>query len=345
MTQELFGHTRDGIPVEQFTLEGPGGRRAQVLTYGGILRTFTIPTGDGERDVVLGFDRLADYEKQDKYIGALVGRVANRIGAGRFTLEGKEYQLAINNGPNCNHGGIHGFHEKVWEGEARGETLVLRCQSPDGEENFPGNLSVEVEYSFTPEGALRILYTARTDRPTILNLTNHSYFNLKGKGEIGGHWVRIPADRFTENDPTSLPTGRLLPVEGTPFDLREGRTLAEGMADLHPQMIVGAGYDHNYVLKEGWDDRLVEAAEVRAGGLRLLCHTTQPGVQLYTGNWLGGEKGKGGQVYSRRTGLCLETQNWPDAINKPRFPSPILRPGEEYRQETRFLLEPLPDHR
>ena len=342
MKQERFGYTREGAAVDQFTLEGPGGRRARVLTYGGILRTFSIPAEEGERDVVLGFDRLEDYENQDKYIGALVGRVANRIGGGRFTLEGKEYRLAVNNGPNCNHGGIHGFHEKVWTAEARGETLVLRYQSPDGEENFPGTLEVEVTYRFTPDGALSILYTARTDRTTILNLTNHSYFNLEGRGEIGGHWVRVAADRFTENDPTSLPTGRLLPVEGTPFDLREGRLLAPGLADPHPQMIIGAGYDHNYILKDGWDGRLVEAARVRAGGLSLTCFTTQPGLQLYTGNWLAGERGKAGRVYGRRAGLCLETQNWPDAVNQPSFPSPILHPGDEYRQETRFLLESLP---
>lgn len=333
-----FGKTKAGKSVSCWTLTNENGMSAEVLTYGGILRALTVPVGEEKRDVVLGFDDMAGYESQDCYIGALVGRVANRIGDARFTLDGKEYALPRNSGPNCLHGGVHGFNEKIWAAEIQGEALVLTCTSPDGEEGFPGTLRVKVVYTLTDDNALSIDYFAESDAATLVNLTNHSYFNLKGAGvgTIEEHKVQIFADYITENNSDSVPTGILINVEGTPFDLRQPKPLAPGLGDDHPQIVAGAGYDHNFILKNRIDSVLERAAVVECDGLRMECHTTQPGMQLYTANYLSGQVGKGGLPYPRRSALCLETQNWPDAVNHPDFPTPILRPGQTYRQTTVF---------
>lgn len=279
--------------MDCFTLTNEHGCSAEVLTYGGILRALTVPVGGEMRDVVLGFDTLADYENQDKYIGALVGRVANRIGGAHFALGGRDYPLAANSGSNCLHGGICGFHTKIWQAcqEENGGLRLTYC-SPDGEEGFPGNLRVEVTYALTSGNALAISYQAETDAPTPVNLTNHSYFNLNGGGTIEGHTVQILADFITENDETSVPTGALLSVEGTPFDLRTPKCLGVGLASRHPQMVLGAGYDHNFVLGKNRYNPPRVVATVKAGGLRMECTTTQPGLQLYTANFLAGEREK-----------------------------------------------------
>ena len=337
-TRTPFGVTADGRAVEQWTARA-GGYRADVLTYGGILRSFVV---EG-RDVVLGCDTLADYEKQDKYFGALVGRVANRIGGAAFDLNGKHYSLAANNGPNCLHGGIHGFHEAVWEAAIRHGKLVLSHISPDGEEGLPGTLRAEVSYDLTSDGMLTLDYRAVSDQDTLCNLTNHSYFNLMGHGygSLEGQRVQIYASAITENDANSTPTGALLAVEGTPFDLKIPREFLRGLAMEHPQLTVGNGYDHNFVLGTQPVCPFELAARVTGGGLCLECYTTQPGLQLYTANYLDGVPGKGGAVYGPRSAFCLETQNWPDAIHHSAFPSPVLRAGEEYRHTTAYRLATL----
>ncbi len=331
-----FGTTKGGKSVSCWTLTNDNGMSAEILTYGGILRALTVPVGDGFRDVVLGFDDMAGYESQDTYIGALVGRVANRIGSARFTLDGKEYALPENANRSCLHGGVHGFNEKLWAAELAGERLVLTYVSPDGEEGFPGTLQTQVTYQLTEDNALIIEYTAESDAPTLVNLTNHSYFNLKGAGvgTVEEHSVQIFADYMNENSAFGVPTGTLIHVGGTPFDLREPKLLSLGFPSDHPQMVNGAGYDHNFILKNCIDLALQPAAVAQCDGLRMECSTTQPGIQFYTANYLDGAVGKGGLTYPRRSAFCLETQNWPDAVNHPDFPSPILRPGQIYRQTT-----------
>ena len=332
-----FGFTAGGEEVSAWTIRA-GGYSARVLSYGGVLQSFSVPAPEGERDIVLGFDTLAEYEAQNKYIGALVGRVANRIGGASFTLGGVRYPLAANSGPNCLHGGRRGFDRAVWRGEARGELLVLTHRSPDGEEGFPGALEAEVSYSLSPAGELTIRYFAKSDRDTLCSLTNHSYFNLAGHGagSLAGQSIRVNARAITPIDQTGVPTGELMPVEGTPFDLTRGRPFLEGLAESHPQLALGSGYDHNFALHSHPAGPLAPAAEVRGAGLVLTCETTQPGMQLYTANFLAGERGKGGACYGPRSAFCLEAQGWPDAIHHPGFPSPVLRAGEEYRHTTLY---------
>ena len=327
--------------MDLWTLEA-GAYTAQVLTYGGILRSFTVPAPEGARDIVLGCDTLAQYEAQDKYLGALVGRVANRIGGAAFDLNGVRYPLAANNGPNCLHGGVHGFNEAVWSAREENGALVLTHVSPAGEEGFPGTLKVQVTYSLTEDGALTLDYEAESDADTLCNLTNHAYFNLlgHGAGTLAGHSIEIFADAITEADGKSTPTGALLPVEGTPFDLRKPRDILAGLAMEHPQLTLGNGYDHNFVLHSTPVSPLSLAARAEGGGLALECLTTQPGLQFYTANYLDGVAGKGGAVYGPRSAFCLETQGWPDAIHHPSFPSPVLRAGEEYRHTTLYRVQP-----
>ena len=324
--------------MEQWTAQA-GNYTAKVLTYGGILRSFQVE----DRDVVLGCDTLAAYEKQDKFWGARGGRWANRSGGAAFDLNGVHYPRAVNNGPNCLHGGIHGFHQAVWQAQVREDKLVLSLTSPDGEEGFPGTLQVEVSYDLTADGALTLDYWAKSDQDTLCNLTNHSYFNLMGHayGSLEGQRVQVYASAITENDPDSTPTGALLAVDGTPFDLRIPREFLQGLAMEHPQLTLGNGYDHNFVLRTQPVSPLGLAARVTGGGLCLECYTTQPGLQLYTANYLDGEPGKDGAVYGPRSAFCLETQGWPDAIHHSAFPSPILRAGEEYRHTTVYRLATL----
>ena len=343
VTKASFGATPDGRLVDVWTLRA-GGYAAQVLTYGGILRSLTVPAPGGSRDIVLGCESLEDYEKQDKYFGALVGRVANRIGGAAFELNGKSYPLAANSGPNCLHGGVRGFNQAVWQAREVDGSLVLTHVSPDGDEGFPGTLEVRVTYSLTADGVLRLDYWAKSDADTLCNLTNHSYFNLLGHdaGTLAGQQVEIFADAITQTDENSTPTGALLTVEGTPFDLRRPRDFLEGLAMDHPQLALGNGYDHNFALHTAPVSPLSLAARVSGGGLVLECLTTQPGLQLYTANYLDGTPGKGGASYGPRSAFCLETQSWPDAIHHASFPSPVLRAGELYRHTTVYRVSMCP---
>lgn len=339
LTRQPFGITADRREVDLWTLRA-GRYTAQVLTYGGILRSFTVPAPDGPRDIVLGCETLAQYEAQDKYLGALVGRVANRIGGAAFDLNGKTYALAVNNGPNCLHGGIHGFNEAVWDAGEENGTLVLTHVSPDGEEGFPGRLTAQVTYSLTADGVLTLDYLAASDADTLCNLTNHSYFNLLGHahGSLEGQQIQVWADFITETDGDSTPTGVLLPVDDTPFDLRRPRDFLAGLAMEHPQLTLGNGYDHNFVLSRQPVSPLRLAARVTGGGLCLECHTTQPGMQFYTANYLDGTPGKDGAAYGPRSAFCLETQAWPDAIHHARFPAAVLPAGARYRHTTAYRV-------
>ena len=337
-SQAPFGQAPDGSPVEIFTLRKPGGIEARICNYGGILVTLKAPDREGRLDdVVLGYDHLEGYLTLSPYFGAVVGRYANRIAKGTFTLDGVTYTLAANNGPNSLHGGRKGFDKVVWHaaqtGTASAPSLTLQYLSKDGEEGYPGNLSVTAIYSLTDENGLRLDLTAITDKTTIVNLSQHTYFNLAGKGDILGHEIQIDADRFTAVDGTLIPTGELRPVEGTPFDFRKSVAMGARIEQNEEQLNHGRGYDHNFVLNHpiGHLDVIARVTEPLTGRV-LEVLTTAPGVQLYTGNYLNGAiKGKGGQVYAKRSGFCLEAQHFPDSPNHPAFPSTTLRPGELYR--------------
>ena len=339
---QSFGKTKEGQEVDLWTLCA-GDYSIQVLTYGGILRSFCVPAAEGSRDIVLGCETLEEYEAQDRYFGALIGRVANRIGGACFDLNGKHYPLAANNGPNCLHGGLRGFDWAVWEAREEDGSLVLTLYSPDGEEGFPGTLEVQVTYSLTEDGTLTLDYQARSDQDTLCNLTNHSYFNLLGHahGSLGDQKIQILADAITEMDENSTPTGTILPVEGTPFDLREPVEIGKGLAMDHIQLKMGNGYDHNFVLHHQPKGPMKLAARATGGGLCLECWTTQPGIQFYTANFLEGDAGKGGACYGFRSAYCLETQIWPDAIHHSNFPSVVLRGGENYHHTTTYRVTAL----
>jgi len=331
-----FGKMADGTAVDLFTLTNRGGLVAKVTNYGTIITEVHVPDRSGRmQDVVLGFDNLAQYLKGHPHFGCTTGRVANRIAQGRFTLEGRTYTLARNNGPNSLHGGPQGFDKKVWKAEPQtGAAVKFTYTSPDGEEGFPGNLETTVVISLTDANELSLDYTAVTDKTTIVNLTNHSYFNLAGEGDILGHELTLAADEYTPADATSIPTGELAPVKGTPLDFTTARTVGSRIAEV--KSTPAAGYDHNFVIRNG-GRALTFAARVleRTSGRVMELFTTEPGVQLYTANWLDGSLvGAQGKKYPRHGGLCLETQHYPDAINQPKFPSIILRPGATYRQTT-----------
>ncbi|MFF9105310.1 aldose epimerase family protein [Streptomyces rubrogriseus] len=314
---ELFGTLSDGTPVHRWTLERAG-VRVRVLSYGGIVQSAEVPDRDGTTaDVVLGFADLDGYVAHpEPYFGALVGRYANRIAGGRFPLDGRTYALAPNEGPNTLHGGARGFDKRVWDVAAVEEGVRLSRVSPHGEEGFPGRLEMSVTYTLDGSGALRIVYEAVTDAPTVLNPTNHSYFNLSGSGHAGGHELRLAASRITPVDAGLIPTGGLDDVTDTRFDFRRARK-------------VGSGYDHNYVLDKGVTDAAEEVAELYdpASGRVLTVATTEPGLQLYTADHLG-------EPFAPGDGIALETQHFPDSPNRPGFPSTVLRPGEVFRSET-----------
>ena len=341
-----FGTTPDGEPVEIFTLRNANGMTARITNYGGNVVSLTAPDREGRfEDITLGFDSLAPYTSVYSRFGAIIGRYGNRIAKGRFTLDGQEYTLAVNNGNNHIHGGLRGFDKRVWNAElldAAGDEPALRLtyRSPDGEEGYPGTLDVTVVYRLTNDNELRIEYEAVTDKPTPLNLTNHTWFDLSaGRAENVLHQeVMIDADRYVPVDDEQIPTGELRPVEGTPFDFRSPKPIAEDIDE------VPGGYDHTFVLNRDAEGALARAAVVRdsLSGRTLVMETTEPGVQFYTGNGLDGSiTGKGGRVYNRHAGLCLEAQHFPDSPNQPDFPDTVLRPGETYRQTTiyRFGVE------
>ena len=335
-----FGRMPDGTAVETVVLQR-GKLSCRILTYGGAVQSLIVPDRDGNPvDVVLGFDTLEDYRKQDKYIGALIGRYGNRIGGASFSLNGKEYPLAANDGTNHLHGGPLGFDKQVWTVEERKEdSLTLSLQSPDGQEGYPGNLSVRVTYTLTQEG-LSILYWAKSDQDTLCNLTNHTYFNLSGhqSGPVTGQSVQLFAGAYTPRGPGSIPTGELAAVEGTPMDLRDGLPIGQRVDESFSQLTMAGGYDHNWVI-DGADGSLRQAARAWSPdtGIVLETWTTQPGVQFYSGNYLDGcPAGKGGAPYAKRWGFCLETQHYPDSPHHPNFPSTVLQAGAEYRQITEY---------
>jgi aldose 1-epimerase len=338
ITSAPFGRTAAGEPVELYTLRNAGGLEARVITYGGTLVGLLAPDRDGRlADVLLGFDSLDGYLGPHPYFGSLVGRFGNRIARGRFTLDGATYTLPINNGENHLHGGPGGFHTRLWHATVAGDTLGLSYVSPDGEEGYPGRLTVAVTYTLTDDNALRIAYAARAAAPTVLNLTNHAYFNLAGGGDILGHELQLAAERFIPVDATQIPTGELREVAGTPFDFRAPVAIGAHIADHDEQLrLANGGFDHCWVFGQGGGlgaraGRLHEPASGRMVEL----YTTQPGVQFYSGNFLDGSiTGKGGVAYAKHSGLCLETQHFPDSPNQPAFPSTVLRPGERYYQTT-----------
>ena len=374
VSAEPFGRSADGHEVERWTLVA-GRARMRVLTLGGIVQTLEVPDRDGAlASVVLGFPTAADYDSDGRFAGALVGRVANRIAGGRFTLDGRTYQVPANDGPNALHGGPEGFWCRPWAirdvaeeggtedggtedggtedggtedgGTAAGTeaaTVELRLTSPDGEMGFPGTLDVVVRYRLADDGdavTWSVDYTATTDAPTVLAMTSHAYFALggEGSGDTYAQRLRIPAERVTAVGKGLLPTGELVPVAGTPLDFREPHAVGERLRDPHPQLLLGIGYDHNYVLDgEPGTDGLHPAAELEdpASGRRLVVRTSEPGLQFHSGNFLTGSLvGIGGGTYRQGDGICLETQHFPDAPNQPEFPSVVLRPGETYRSRT-----------
>jgi aldose 1-epimerase len=333
--KSFFGELPDGKPVHLYTLTNANGLVAKITTYGTILTELHVPDRNCKMtDVVLGYDSLAPYLKPHPYFGATVGRVANRIAKGTFVLDGQTYHLATNNGPNHLHGGLKGFDKAVWKAEPQAAAAVkFSYVSPDGEDGYPGTLQTTVTMTLTDANELRIDYAALTDKPTPVNLTNHSYFNLAGSGDILGHELTLNADNVTAVDDTLIPTGALTPVAGTPLDFRTPKAIGSRFSELN---VTPVGYDNNYVLNGGGKS-LASAARVFEPntGRVMEVLTTQPGVQLYTANWLDGSLiGKGGVAYRQHAALCLETQHFPDSINHPNFPSVVLRPGEKYRQTT-----------
>jgi aldose 1-epimerase len=340
--KEDFGQA-DGQSVALYTLTNRNGVEAKITPYGGIVVSLKVPDRNGKLgDIVLGFDNLDSYLKgNDPYLGALIGRYGNRIGNGRFTLNGVEYKLATNNGPNHLHGGIKGFDKVVWNAQPaktrNGAKLTLTYRSRDGEEGYPGNLSVRVVYTLTDNNELKIDYSATTDKDTVVNLTHHSYFNLagQGNGDILNHQLMINADRFTPVDSTLIPTGELRSVKGTPFDFKQSTAIGARINQEDEQLKFGKGYDHNFVLN-GRTGILRHAAKVTetSTGRVMEVWTTEPGLQFYSGNFLDGKTGKEGKSYQIRYGLCLETQHFPDSPNKPDFPATVLRKGRIYRTTT-----------
>ncbi len=343
MTTTVFGKLPDGREVQQYTLTNRSGMSAQIITYGATLTSLRVPDRKGKiEDVVLGYDSLQGYIEGTSYFGATVGRYGNRIGKGRFQLDGKEYQLTINDGENHLHGGKTGFNKVLWDAkvlrDAGEPSLQLQYVSRDGEEGYPGTVTLRVTYTLTEKNELRIDYAGTTDRPTILNPTHHSYFNLTGSftNTILGHQLLIEADSITPVDKGLIPTGQVASVAGTPFDFRSPMAIGAHINDQNEQLAFGHGYDHNWILREDAVGvrKVAELYEPQSGRL-MTVFTDQPGLQFYSGNFLDGTAiGKNGIAYRQRTGLCLEAQAFPDTPNKPQFPPVTLRPGQTYRQTT-----------
>ena len=341
-SQRPYGDLEDGTAVTLVTLANGKGIEVDVISYGGIITRLVTPDASGQPgNIVLGLDDLAEYVTSSPYFGALIGRYGNRIAGGRFTLDGTTYQLAVNDGKNHLHGGDDGFDKKNWAMEpfatAAGAGVVLTLVSPDGDQGYPGALDVRVTYELNDRNELDLLFSATTDKPTIVNLTHHSYFNLAGAGEVLDHQLMIPAAHFTPVRDGLIPTGELRPVAGTPFDFREAKAIGADVEAGDAQLELGRGYDHNFVVKGEVDDELVLAARVTepGGGRVLEVWSVEPGVQFYSGNFLDGTLEGQGRVYAHRSGFCLEPQHFPDSPNQPDFPSTVLRPGETY--ETRIV--------
>ena len=336
VTKVEFGTTRDGHPVTAYRLENHVGASVTVLDYGATIQSLCVPNSSGSMtDVVLGYDTVSEYEDNGGYVGATIGRMGNRIGGAVFRLNGRTYPLAKNDGENHLHGGPKGFDKQFWTILPVGEDSLACCRlSPDGEEGYPGNLQVKVTFTLTPQNALRIQYDADTDQDTIVNLTNHSYFNLNGHGSILDHELQVFASRITENDAGCLPTGKLLEVAGTPFDFRSPKRIGADIDSSDCQLQYGNGYDHNFVLSGK------QAAILRSlsSGIELTVETDMPGMQVYSANSLTERRGKGGMILHSRDAVCLETQLFPNAMNCYGFPSPVLRAGQHLHSETVFAF-------
>ncbi|MFJ8824721.1 aldose epimerase family protein [Streptomyces sp. NPDC102467] len=342
-TKELFGRLADGTKIHRWSLTN-GGTRLKVLSYGGIVQSLEIPDRRGRYvNVSLGYDNIEGYVTGTTFFGSTIGRYGNRIANGRFTLDGKAYQLSVNDGVNSLHGGAKGFNTRVWDVEpftsGSDVGLDLHYTSVDGEMGYPGTLKVKVTFTLTARGDWRIDYTATTDKATVVNLTNHTYYNLAGEGSGGiyDHELTLAAARYTPTDTGLIPTGELAKVAGTPFDFRSGKAIGDDIRAGHPQLITAKGFDHNWVLDKGITRRPVHFATLRdpGSGRTLKIATDQPGVQFYSGNFLDGTLvGPSGRTYRQGDGLCLETQHFPDAPNQPAFPSTVLRPGDTYRSTT-----------
>jgi aldose 1-epimerase len=333
---------------QTFTLSNAPGMKVNITSVGGHIMSIQLPDKSGNlTDVVLGYDSAKDYVGGKGFYGSTVGRFGNRIAKGKFTLDGKEYQLSINNGVNTLHGGPGGFHNVIWSGKEittyEGKAIELTYLSKDGEEGYPGNLNAKVVFSLSDSNELKIQYEATTDKPTVVNLTNHSYFNLSGEGngDILNEQIMINADKFLPVDTTLIPTGELRPVKGTPFDFRTPHTIGLRVNDNEEQIKAGRGYDHCFVLnkKEGNELSLAAIVYDPASGREMEVWTTEPGVQFYTGNFLNGAPGKGGKPYNYRGALCLETEHFPDSPNQPAFPSTRLDPGQTYRSTTIYKFK------
>src|SRR6266699_4986899 len=344
--KKSFGKTPDGQPVDLYVLTNISGAEVSITNYGGAVVSLKVPDRSGKlADVVLGYETADGYVNDKSYFGALVGRYGNRIAHAQFVLDGKTYTLAKNNGENSLHGGIKGFIKAVWAAKElpvkNGQSLELTYLSKDGEEGFPGNLHVRVVYTLTDSNELKIEYSATTDKKTVVNLTNHTYFNLAGpgSGDILGHQLVIEADKFTPVDASLIPTGELRDVLGTPLDFRKATAIGARIDQEEEQLKIGHGYDHNFVLRRAAGAPISLAARVVEPntGRVLEVWTTEPGVQFYTGNFLDGTaRGKGGLTYARRSAFCLETQHFPDSPNQPKFPSVVLNPGEKYSTTTTY---------
>ena len=345
ITKTDFGSLPDGRATALYTLTNANGLLVKITDFGGIITEIHAPDRDGKlADIVLGYDHAAPYVDASPYFGALIGRYANRLREGRFTLDGRAYQLPVNNGKNHLHGGEHGFHQVLWNAspfqQADAVGLTLTHRSADGEQGYPGNLDVTVVYQLNNDNELVMAFNAVTDQPTPVNLTQHSYFNLAAGGDILAHQLTLKAGRFTPIDATSIPTGVLAPVAGTPFDFRLPRPIGARLGDDDEQLRNGSGYDHNFVLDKPAGTALALAARVRDphSGRVLELFTQEPGVQFYSGNFLDGSLTGKGRQYGFRSGFCLEPQHFPDSPNQPDFPNTILRPGQEYATVSKYIF-------
>ncbi len=328
----LFGRTSQGEDISAFRIFDTKGNSAVIIEYGASVQSIVIGTPHGPVDVALGYDTVEEYESDTSYCGSTIGRVGNRIGNASFVLDGVEYKVTANENGNCLHSGVKGMHGVKWDGSLEGETAVFRHTSPDGEDGFPGKLDTEIRFRMD-NAALHINYSAVVSRPCPVNLSNHTYFNLAGKGTVLDHELMLDADRITEVGPGLVTTGRLLDVEGTPFDFRTAKRIGNDIDSDHPMIVAGGGYDLNFCLN-GNGFRQAGTLVCRESGLGMRLITDMPGVQIYTGNYIPDVKGKNGVMYGKNSGVAMETQNYPDAPNKPQFMDITLRPGERYSSET-----------
>ena len=333
ITKRQFGFTRDGREVTCFIIAN-GNLKAEILDYGVTIRSLFVPDKNGKSvDVVLGYDTVQEYEENDGYLGATIGRVGNRIRKGKFILNGENYTLAVNNGPNHLHGGLKGFDKAVWKADEKENSIVFSHFSPDGDEGYPGNLSVTVTVTLEENG-ISLDYAAETDKDTVINLTNHSYFNLNGKGDVLEHTLKLNADKFNVGDSDCLPTGEIASVFGTVMDFTKEKTIGFGIDSSEPCVKLSGGYDSNFILS-GSPAAVLKSEE---SGIEMTVLTTEPGVQVYSANFLTPRKGKNGAKYTYRNALCLETQHFPDSIHHEKWPTCILKKGEKFESKTTYCF-------